>query len=105
MKVLEMYELYPYEKYGEVCFKRLRWRFRIRKDSYLYDECYSIAMKVYLYTMCRCSLKNHTPALINAYLYKVMGIFIICVINTYDERKNICVLNNLRSVDIDGYRV
>lgn len=89
-RVKEMYDIYPYEEYGEKCFKRLVHRFELRKDSEIYQECYDVAMKAYIYTICRCSLKNDCDELIRAYIYKVMRIYIICVFNIYyGERRKI----------------
>lgn len=105
MKIQKLYLKYPYETYGEQCFRRLCWRFRIKKHYYWYDECYSVSMKAYMYTICHCSMKEDSEKLIIAYLYKMMKVYIICVLNSFYESKNICILNNLKAIDVEDYRV
>lgn len=100
-----LYQEYPFEKYGDRCIKRICCKYRIRHDSYLYDECYSIGAKAYMYTIGMCSVKNVNEKLICGYLYVVTRIFIICVINTSDEVKQICNVNGLSRIDVQHFSV
>lgn len=89
-KVQKLYELYPYEDYVDRCFNKMVRRFELRKNNELYRECYDVAIKAYIYTICRCSLKEDSEDLIRAYLYKMMRIYIICIFNIYyGEKKKI----------------
>lgn len=100
-----LYRLYPYEKYVDICFKRTIRKFRIYRNSYLYDECYSASSQAYMYTMSLLSYQTHTEESVRRYLYKMIRIYIICVLNTCNEVKEICKRNNLKAIDVNDYRV
>lgn len=100
-----LYRLYPYEKYVDLCFKRIIGKFRIYRNSYLYDECYSVSSQAYMYTISLLSCRTHTEEWIKRYLYKMIRVYIICVLNTCNEVKEICKQNNLSPVDVNSYKV
>lgn len=100
-----LYQLYPYEKYGDTCFKHTIRKFRIYRNSYLYDECYSVSSQAYMYTMSLLSYQTHTEERVRRYLYKMIRIYIICVLNTCNEVKEICKQNNLKAIDVNNYSV
>lgn len=100
-----MYRLYPYEKYAEVCFKRVIRRYHIYKNNYLYDECYSVSSQAYMYTMSMLSYQKPTEESVKKYLYTMTRIYVICVLNTSNEVREICKQNNLRVIDVNDYRV
>jgi len=103
--VESLYRLYPFEKYAEVCFKRIIRKFHIYRNSYLYDECYSVSSQAYMYTMSRLSYQTHTEESVKKYLYTMTRIYVICVLNTSNEAREICKQNNLRVIDVNDYRV
>lgn len=105
IQVQALYQKYPFEQFGESCFKIMRKKFAIRRSSYVYDECYSVGMKAYMYTICQCSLKTDSPDLIRRYLYVIMKVYFICVLNTIDEGKIICKENHLKRMDSSHYEV
>ncbi len=105
IRVQKLYQKYSFEQFGDPCFKMMCKKFAIYSTSYVYDECYSIGMKAYMYTICRCSLKADSPKLIRGYLYVIMRAYFICVLNTIDERRIICRENHLRPVDSEHYTV
>lgn len=105
IQVQALYQKYPFEQFGEPCFKIMRKKFAICHSSYVYDECYSVGMKAYMYTICQCSLKIDSPDLIRRYLYVIMRNYFICVLNTIDEGRIICHENHLKRVDSSHYTV
>lgn len=105
IQVQELYQKYPFEQFGESCFKVMRKKFAIYQSSYAYDECYSVGMKAYMYTICQCSLKTDSPDLIRRYLYVIMRAYFICALNIIDESKIICQENHLRQIDSSHYTI
>jgi hypothetical protein len=105
IQVQALYRRYPFEEFGESCFKIMRKKFAIYRSSYVYDECYSVGMKAYMYTICQCSMKEDTPDLIQRYLYVIMRAYFICVLNTVDEGRIICRENYLSRIDSSHYSV
>lgn len=103
--IQQLYKEYPFEDYAVRCIKRVCIRFGIKRDSYLYDECFSIGAKAYMYSIGRCSVKKVNEQLIRGYLYVVTRVFIICVLNTYDQSKQICKENGFKQISSDDYRV
>ena len=100
-----LYRLYPYEKYGEDCFKRIIRKYHIHRNNYLYDECYSASFQAYMYTISLLSYRSHTEEWVRKYLYTVTRIYVICVLNTSNEAREICKQNNLKMIDVNDYRV
>lgn len=105
IQVQKLYQKYPFQEFGESCFKILRKKFAIYQNNYIYDECYSVGMKAYMYTICQCSLKEDTPKMISRYLYVVMRAYFICVFNTVDEGRIICREKNLKRIDSNHYSI
>lgn len=105
VQVQKLYQKYPFEEFGESCFKILRKKFAIYQNNYIYDECYSVGMKAYMYTICQCSLKEDTPKMISRYLYVVMRAYFICVFNTVDEGRIICREKNFKRIDSNHYSI
>ena len=68
-------------------------------------ECYSRCAQAYIYTIWRWCSEKHSSEVIRRYLYKIMYIYVVCVINMDKEIKYICRENNLIPVDIDNYKV
>ena len=100
-----LYCLYPYEQYAESCFKRIIKKYHIRKNSYLYDECYSASSQAYMYTVSLLSYQEPTQEMVMRYLYKMTRIYIICILNTSNEVKEICKHNHLKVINVNDYRV
>lgn len=100
-----LYQIYPYDQYVENCFKRVLRRFHICRSSYVYDECYSVGIQAYLYTISVLSWRVHTVEYMRRCLYRMMRVYIICVLNTCNEVKEICKYNNLRKINVSDYRV
>lgn len=105
IQIQKLYQKYPFDQFGESCFKIMRKKFAIYHSSYAYDECYSVGMTAYMYTICQCSLKTDSPDLIRRYLYVIMRVYFICVLNIIDESKIICQENNLKRVDSNHYTI
>lgn len=103
--IQQLYTKYTFEDYSIPCVKRICWRFGIRKDSYLYDECVSIGAKAYIYTISMCSTKDLNEQWFRGYLYIVTKVYVMCILNTFDQAKQICKENGLKQIDSQDYRV
>lgn len=101
-EIHNVFERFPFEEFGERCFRKLIWRFRIRENDILHDECYDAAMQAYLYSCCRCSIKRDYEKFFEAYLYKVMKIYFMCAFVITKHVENIAKENNLRLIKIDS---
>lgn len=101
-KIDQMYLRYQADLFIKKCFKHVRRKHHLRESDVWYQECESNAMLAYMYTISMCSLKEDTEDLIWAYLYKMMSVFVICTLNISDERRIICMENQLREcVDVE----
>lgn len=59
-----------------------------------------------MYTICQYSLKTTDSLdLIRRYLYVIMKVYFICVLNTIDEGKIICKENHLKRMDSSNYEI
>ncbi len=103
-RMQRLYAQYPFETYGENYFKSLRYRFHIRKDSCLCQESYDVGMLAYMYSVVRYYINAEIEEHIIKYLYKVIRIYFICVLNISKERQEICKEHHLSWIDQDDYR-
>ena len=78
IQVQELYQKYPFEQLGESCFKVMRKKFAIYQSSYAYDECYSVEMKAYMYTICQCSLKKTRRLDSTIFVCDYTSLFYLC---------------------------
>lgn len=57
-KILELYNLHPFEKYDSYLKVKLKI-FGIRNGDIAFDECYDAAMIGYMYSIHRCAYMNY----------------------------------------------
>lgn len=58
-KVKEYYDMFPYEIYGDPIIRNKLKYYRIKTYQLEYQECYSIAMETYIYSIHRCAFCNY----------------------------------------------
>lgn len=107
MNIDELYKEYSYEEYFQVNFLRVCRYYRVRKNSYQYQECYDAAMTAYLYSLYHCavSAKKEEAGYVVAYIRKLMKIYVIAALTISDEANNICRIHKFRRIDSDNYQV
>ena len=91
---------YPFEEYAEVFIRRALCRYNIYRTHGMYDDCYDAGMLAYLYSIHRCAAAQYTHT--QAYIKKMIRIYIICAMVVYQESKNICRVNGLRETCLDA---
>lgn len=107
MNINELCKKYNYETYFQNNFRRVCYYYRVRKNSYQYQECYDACLTAYLYSLYHCAIstKRDKDGYIMAYIRKLMRIYAIAAITVCNEADNICKINGFRRVDSDSYQV
>lgn len=95
-----LFNRFPYEEYGERLIKIALRQYGIRVNSYEYTECADAGMMAYMYSINRCAVIN--CIYVEAYLNKVIRIYIKCALVIYNEYKNICKEHNFKLVELDN---
>ena len=90
---------YPFEEYAEAFIRRALHRYNIYRSHGMYDDCYDAGMLAYLYSIHRCAVMQYTYT--QAYIKKMIRVYIICAIVVYQESKNVCRVNGLREIHLD----
>jgi len=90
---------YPFEKYADCYIKRELYKYKIFSMHDRYADCYDAGMMAYLYSVHRCAemLYSHTEA----YIKKLIRIYIVCALVIYDDTKNLCHTNGFREIRLD----
>ena len=93
-------ENYPFEIYADKYIIQELNRYRIYTTHGNYDDCYDAGMIAYLYSVHRCAFMkyNHTEA----YIKKMIRIYIICALVIYNETYNICKENGFQEIRLDA---
>ena len=107
VNINELCKKYNYETYFQNNFRRVCYYYRVRKNSYQYQECYDACLTAYLYSLYHCTIstKRDKDGYIMAYIRKLMRIYAIAAITVCNEADNICKINGFRRVDSDSYQV
>lgn len=88
------FEMFPFEKFGEPMIMQELRRSGIRKDRGEFQECYDAGMVAYLYSIHRCAdLRCATP---EAYVRKIIRIYVHCSQILYRDAYNLCRVNQFR---------
>ena len=91
---------YPFEECAEIFIRRALRRHGIYPSHGVYDDCYDAGMMAYLYSIHRCAAMKYTHT--QAYIKKMIRVYIICAIVIYYEAKNLCRTNGLREIRLDA---
>jgi len=92
-------KIYPFEKYAELPIKRELRKRGIYPSQDLHDDCYDAGMLAYLYSIHRCAVMNYKHT--EAYIKKMICIYITCAIIIYYETRNLCQVNGFREIKLD----
>ena len=91
---------YSFEEYAERDIKKELSKNKISSSQSVYDDCYDAGMLAYLYSIHRCAAMqyNHTEA----YIKKMIRVYVICALVLYNETKNLCRTNGFREIRLDA---
>ena len=98
--VSEFYIRYPFEIYGEPFIVKRLSSCRITSVQAKYQDCYDAGMFAYLFSIHRCAYLGFEH--VEAYIKKMIRIYVICALAIYDDTKNLCKLNGLKEVRMDA---
>ena len=103
----EMCKEYNYEIYFKDNFRRVCYYYRVKRNSYQYQECYDACSTAYLYSLYHCavSAKRNKEGYIMAYTRKLMRIYVIAALTISNDANNLCKINGFRRIDSDSYQV
>jgi len=90
---------YPFEQYADSYIKKQLAICKISLACSHYHDCYDAGMMAYLYSIHRCAEMSYSH--VEAYIKKVVRIYIICALVIHDDSKNLCHANNFRQVRLD----
>jgi hypothetical protein len=91
---------YPFEEYAEHFIKRELNKNNIYPSQGKYADCYDAGMLAYLYSIHRCAAMRYSHT--EAYIKKMIRIYIICALVIYDDTKNLCRANGFREIQLDA---
>lgn len=98
-KVERLLEQYPFEGFALHRLRRQLRYFHIYPSQARYDDCYDAGMMAYLYTIHRCAYMGYSY--VEAYMAKLIRIYLICAIIIFPDAQNLCRENNLRELNLD----
>lgn len=98
LEVQKLFQEYPFNLYEKI-IRSIIQKHNIRNNSYEYDECFDAGMMAYIYSLNRCAFINCNY--IDAYIKKVIHIYIKCAIVISNDGKNICIENGFRLIRLN----
>ena len=98
--VNEYYKRYPFEDFAERVIKYRLRKSEIYPSQARYDDCYDACVLAYLYSIHRCAYLG--VDYVNAYMRKMINIYMFCALVIYDDVKNLCKANNFSTVYVDA---
>lgn len=98
-KVERLLKQYPFEGFASRCLRRQLRYFHIYPSQARYDDCYDAGMMAYLYTIHRCAYMGYSY--VEAYMAKLIRIYLICAVIVFPDAQNLCKENNLRELNLD----
>lgn len=99
-RVLDYMNRYPFEDYAEQYIKIKLRQQRVYPSQGRYDDCFDAGMLAYLYSIHRCAAMQYAHT--EAYIKKLVGIYIIQALVVYDESKYLCKTNGFREIHLDA---
>ena len=104
----EMFKKYSYKEYFQPYFKHLCYKYNVRRNAYLYQECFDAGMLAYMYSIYRCSIMKDrdNSQHIKAYIWKIVKIYFIAAMVISNDSGNLCKANGFKQVNCnEDYRV
>lgn len=99
-EVNELYGVFPYEKYGERFINKALSQLGVGSNDYEYTECMDAGMMAYMYCIHRFAVIKCVYT--NAYLNKVIKIYVKCALVVCRESRNICKKHNFKLIELDN---
>lgn len=96
----EYYDRYPFEKYAQDYIRYVLAFMRIAENRAEYQECVSAGELAYMYSISRCACMMYEN--VEAYIRKVVRIYIKCSLIIYHEAQLICRNNHLKHIELDN---
>lgn len=98
--VEKLSQQYPFDTYGEGLIKRIiRHQCNIRENDYKYAECFDAGMLAYFYSLNRCVVIKCVN--VEAYMKKVIRIYVKCALVICNEGRNICEEHGFKLISLD----
>jgi len=91
---------YPFKECAESFIRRVLYDFNIYSSNAMYDDCYDAGMVAYLYSIHRCAAMKYANT--QAYIKKMIRIYVICAIAVYKETNNLCKMNGFGEIRFDA---
>ena len=98
-KVGRLWEQYPFEGFASQRLRRQLRYFHIYPSQARYDDCYDAGMMTYLYTIHHCAYMGYSY--VEAYMTKLICIYLICAVIVFPDAQNLCRENNLWELNLD----
>ena len=96
----EYYGKYPFEEYAQNYIRYVLAFMRISENRAEYQECVSAGELAYIYSISRCACMKYEN--VEAYIRKVVRIYIKCSLIIYHETQLICRNNNFKHIELDN---
>lgn len=100
-KVERLLEQYPFEGSALKCLRKQLRRLHIYPSQARYDDCYDAGMMAYLYTIHRCAYMGYSH--VEAYMAKMIRIYLLCAAIAFRDTQNLCRENNLQELNLDQF--
>jgi hypothetical protein len=91
---------YPFETYAEPNIKKELHKRHIFSSQGAHADCYDAGMFAYLYSVHRCAVMRYDYT--EAYIKKMIRIYIVCALVVYSEAQNLCRANGLREMRLNA---
>ena len=95
----EYYDRYPFEEYAQNYIRYVLAFMRISENRAEYQECVSAGELAYMYSISRCACMMYEH--VEAYIRKLVWIYIKCGLVIYHETQLICRNNHLKHIELD----
>jgi len=91
---------YPFEDFADRYIKKQLVIYKVLHSYSHYHDCYDAGMMAYLYSIHRCAEMSYSH--VEAYIKKLIRIYIICALVVHNDTKNLCESNGFREVRLDA---
>ena len=92
--------LYPFEECAERSISIELKKRGVFPSQGRYADCYDAGMLAYLYSVHRCAFMQYGHT--EAYIRKMIRIYVSCALIIYDDTKNLCTENGFREIRFDA---
>lgn len=100
-KLERLLEQYSFEGFASKCLRKQLQHLHIYPSQARYDDCYDAGMMAYLHTIHRCAYMGYSH--VEAYMAKIIRIYLLCAAIAFRDTQNLCRENNLRELNLDQF--